>query len=294
LKLVREHINEKFTQDSDPIKDMGIGVVTWDNFTKGDVLECKERYHSNYVGRIMVIYDIKKVNKSNLKIHFIPYNGISVSIFRAIEYVKNNSIEKIRSESIWYLDFDNMSLAEWKKHFRFLQPRELKLRESLNEKFTLDSDPIKDMGIGSRRQIEEWLKKYKITNYHINHDLTIDVMRSVNLNNINILELPKYIQFNNVTDAFEILSSNLVSLRGCPKRVGGTFFCSHNKLTTLEYAPEYADSNFFCTNMPTLTSLGSWNPKLIRLGFYCKGTKLSKKDIEKIEKIASYVDEKGY
>jgi hypothetical protein len=30
MKLVREHINEKFTEDSDPIKDMGIGFK--DNF----------------------------------------------------------------------------------------------------------------------------------------------------------------------------------------------------------------------------------------------------------------------
>ena len=27
MKLVREYINEKFTEDSDPVKDMGIGVT---------------------------------------------------------------------------------------------------------------------------------------------------------------------------------------------------------------------------------------------------------------------------
>jgi len=27
MKIIREHINEKFTQDSDPINDMGIGFV---------------------------------------------------------------------------------------------------------------------------------------------------------------------------------------------------------------------------------------------------------------------------
>ena len=27
MKLVREHINEKFTDESDPIKDLGIGIV---------------------------------------------------------------------------------------------------------------------------------------------------------------------------------------------------------------------------------------------------------------------------
>lgn len=27
MKLVREHINEKFTQDTDPVQDMGIGII---------------------------------------------------------------------------------------------------------------------------------------------------------------------------------------------------------------------------------------------------------------------------
>lgn len=26
MRLIREHINEKFVQDSDPVKDLGIGV----------------------------------------------------------------------------------------------------------------------------------------------------------------------------------------------------------------------------------------------------------------------------
>jgi len=27
MKIIREHINEKFTKDSDPISDMGIGII---------------------------------------------------------------------------------------------------------------------------------------------------------------------------------------------------------------------------------------------------------------------------
>lgn len=34
MKYVREHINEKFVQNSDPIKDMGIGYSEEINFTK--------------------------------------------------------------------------------------------------------------------------------------------------------------------------------------------------------------------------------------------------------------------
>ena len=32
MKIIREHINEKFTQDSDPISDMGIGLNVKRNF----------------------------------------------------------------------------------------------------------------------------------------------------------------------------------------------------------------------------------------------------------------------
>lgn len=33
MKLVREHINEKFTEDSDPVHDLGIGIYTNREFT---------------------------------------------------------------------------------------------------------------------------------------------------------------------------------------------------------------------------------------------------------------------
>jgi hypothetical protein len=34
MKLVREHINEKFSEDSDPIRDMGIGGISLDEIAK--------------------------------------------------------------------------------------------------------------------------------------------------------------------------------------------------------------------------------------------------------------------
>ena len=43
MNIVREHINEKFSEDSDPIKDMGIGI----KFAKiklGDILKIKHEY----------------------------------------------------------------------------------------------------------------------------------------------------------------------------------------------------------------------------------------------------------
>ena len=42
MKIVREHINEKFEADSDPIDDMGIGSK-WKRLKKGDILISKSK-----------------------------------------------------------------------------------------------------------------------------------------------------------------------------------------------------------------------------------------------------------
>ena len=45
MKLVREHINEKFTQDSDPIKDMGIGEIDLSKIYKETVINGINRWY---------------------------------------------------------------------------------------------------------------------------------------------------------------------------------------------------------------------------------------------------------
>lgn len=41
MKLVREHINEKFKEDSDPITDMGIGGYTFETLKPGAIFKAK-------------------------------------------------------------------------------------------------------------------------------------------------------------------------------------------------------------------------------------------------------------
>jgi hypothetical protein len=41
MKLVREYINEKFTQESDPIEDMGIGGYSFETLKPGAVIKSK-------------------------------------------------------------------------------------------------------------------------------------------------------------------------------------------------------------------------------------------------------------
>ena len=88
-------------------------------------------------------------------------------------------------------------------------------------------------------------KKYKITNYTINDDGSIDVNGDVDLWNKGLTELP--LVFNKVSGNFNCGRNNrLTSLKGCPRWVGNGFYCSNNDLTSLEFSPDYVGGDFWC------------------------------------------------
>jgi hypothetical protein len=126
------------------------------------------------------------------------------------------------------------------------------VRESLNEKFTDVSDPIKDMGIGLRHKIKEFMEEHMEIEqqtifqknkppYVVNDDGTIDVNGHLSFLNTLKKELlskfPDFIRFNKVDGFVDFGHHNLTTLKGCPKEVHGYFRCSSNKLTSLKYCP---------------------------------------------------------
>ena len=126
------------------------------------------------------------------------------------------------------------------------------LKEYLNEDF------FGNLGIGhagKRQLIEEWLKKYSITKYTINKDLTIDVNGDVYIDKYKEDTLPDYIQFYNVKGKFVIVgANNLKSLRGCPNKCL-RFVCNRcYNLTSLEGAPKECEY-FNCEGCKSLQSL---------------------------------------
>ena len=149
----------------------------------------------------------------------------------------------------------------------------------------------KNLGLGKEELIRKWLDEHKIINYIINKDLTIDVDGDVDLYKFTNEEFPSYIQFGIINDGFNIRFSNMTSLRGCPKEVGGNFRCNNcSKLKSLEGAPKEVGGNFNCSSCPKLESLvgapeivgGDFNcgycfnltslegaPKKVGGGFYC-------------------------
>ena len=92
--------------------------------------------------------------------------------------------------------------------------------------------------------IKEICIRYKIKNYTINKDGSIDVNDGVNLSFMGLSELP--LKFNNVLGSFDCANNKLTTLKGSPKRVGGWFDCSNNRLTTLKHCPNYIHNFFYC------------------------------------------------
>jgi len=91
-------------------------------------------------------------------------------------------------------------------------------------------------------KIEELCKKYEITDYHINTDGSIDVYYDVYLSNKNLLEIP--IKFRIVDSYFYCSNNKLTTLEGVPQSIIGDFICYHNPLNSIrELFPD--DKTFY-------------------------------------------------
>jgi hypothetical protein len=92
------------------------------------------------------------------------------------------------------------------------------------------------MFLKTKEEIKQWLDKYKIENYIINDDLTVDVDGYVNLRYKNLTNIP--IKFNVIMGYYSCAVNQLTNLQGAPKEIGGYFTCSYNQLTSLQFAPK--------------------------------------------------------
>ena len=256
MKLVREHINEKFTQDSDPIEDMGIGFL---GFLKS---EAKRLLHFDYelVKKEFNIHNYHIDNED----HELFICLIAVSMLGSIAYKKTVPNAFYDAYNYWKHNFSNKEYpGPYFAKIKLVQILKDKYgiewdAQKVYEKFTEDSDPIEDMSIGIRAKIKKWCKEMWIDDYFINDDMSIDVFYDVTFNMGDMyprrghhkgfqgVELPDYIQFGTVHGDFKCQASGLKTLRGVPYYVKGTFFCSANHLTSFEYAPKQVDGDFFC------------------------------------------------
>jgi hypothetical protein len=123
----------------------------------------------------------------------------------------------------------------------------------------------------SNTEIDKICRKYNIVNYTINSDNSVDVDGDVNLWDKKLTSIP--LNFNIVNGYFGCGRNYLISLKGCPVRVGSWFSCYGNNLTSLQYSPQYVESGDFGCGWNKIESL-QYCTELIRGDFYCNDNKL--------------------
>lgn len=96
---------------------------------------------------------------------------------------------------------------------------------------------------------------------------------TLSFNSVKLISLPKWLQSVEVDKNFLIVSCNLTSLQGLPKKIGGSINCSHNQLTSLAGSPEKVFMDFDCSHNQ-LTSLEG-GPKHIYEDFACSSNDLN-------------------
>jgi hypothetical protein len=121
-------------------------------------------------------------------------------------------------------------------------------------------------------KIDKICKKYKIKNYTINSDNSVDVDDNVKLRDKKLKSIP--LNFNIVNGYFDCSWNYLISLKGCPIRVGYGFSCYVNNLTSLQYSPQYMENGEFSCNRNKIESL-QYCTELMRSNFYCGYNKLT-------------------
>jgi len=160
----------------------------------------------------------------------------------------------------------------------------------------------------TREGVIQVCEKYRIENYTINNDLTIDVDGGVYLGEKDLKHLP--LRFNYVSGYFGCSYNDLVSLKGSPQTVDGSFYCYNNELKTLEGCPQTVGGDFDCfeNELKTLegspqTVGGTFNcsynelitlegsPQTVNGNFLCFGNEL--KDLEYFPEVSGSINIEG-
>ena len=120
----------------------------------------------------------------------------------------------------------------------------------------------------TKQEIEQILKEYKIKNYTINNDGSVNVDGSVYLDYVNFKKLP--ISFEKVKEDFDCSGCpNLISLQGAPRIIKGYFSCyACSELNSLQGSPDKVGCDFYCSYCKKLRSLEG-SPKEVGIDFSC-------------------------
>ena len=122
----------------------------------------------------------------------------------------------------------------------------------------------------TEHEIKSFLEKIGVVHYGIREGGVVDVVGSVDISDLGLLEIP--VQFGFINGNFMCYNNKLSSLEGCPSVVDGNFNCSSNRITSLEYLPKEVSMDIDCSDNKIVSLKGV---ELVLGGsFYCMGVEL--------------------
>jgi hypothetical protein len=169
MKIIREHINEKFVEDSDPVTDMGIGIRAqisrwmkenrWTDTDDNALVTCA------WVGKLEWV---KFLIAAGTNIHIDIEKALRNASYKGhLEVVKElikagADVHADKDCALrWAMDAGQQDVVDFLEDYiaNEKNTNSRPVRESLLEKFVEDSDPVTDMGIGTRAQISRWMEE---------------------------------------------------------------------------------------------------------------------------------------
>jgi ankyrin repeat protein len=171
---LEESLNEKFKEESDPIDDLGIGLSgIVKKLEKATSHQIFHTYFKDYftphtepilkhVFTDVFYYTLKYIVKSKMN----PQAAFNKAV-RLRDLDKNLGANIYRREFIAKALKDNFNID--------VDCAFKKMKESVNEKFEEESDPIHSMGIGMERIIKDWIEKELNMDYNAQKKFLLDI-----------------------------------------------------------------------------------------------------------------------
>ncbi len=182
--LYKEPMYEKFTDTStDPVADMGIGGYSFETVSTGALIKLKPSYRSlvsltkNNSGQFSDIHGMRISHENCIVVSSVVNfsdgrKDIHIKKFpsEAVAREFRDNWAKDRMHTPWGGSNNRMivSKLQFERRFEIIERGFNQVKESLNEKFTDKSDPLKDMGIGLKKVIVDRAKDmFKDAQYDI-------------------------------------------------------------------------------------------------------------------------------
>ena len=193
-------VNEKFTEDSDPIRDMGIGI-----FHPHDFKNRKE--FDNFLADVLPFI----LKKDTIPEDILNDPGVYIShkyVPQILNYIEKYCTIEGHEADFWFEPFHLLLKKQYPELLSWIVDGDREYKpitklktNTVSEKFIENSDPVKDMGIGLKgaeiwaQQMVSALEDHKVTQFGgsipiedielvMSNEYSADVIGSIKVGNV--------------------------------------------------------------------------------------------------------------